>query len=357
MKIAIVTLYGLFNYGNRLQNYALQSVLELLGNKVETLAVEPEPNGLKRIIKKYVKKEDGKILLQKKIERIREENFRKFTEDYIHTRYICNKERLIYASYGKQYDAVVVGSDQVWNPLFWEEEGVESSSNNYLLKFCDNKIAYASSFGIGELPLSYEKIFATELKTFNAISVREKEGMTIVNKLIQQKIHVVLDPTMLLSAQEWRKIQSPNRCIDQKYIVTYFLGEQEGSLKEYIESISKKNELEIINIMDSNTNIYGKGPEVFLNLIDNAELCFTDSFHATVFSTLFHTPFIVTERKHSNKSNMNSRITTLLEVLGLEKRMDWQKTDNPFACDFTEADSRIEREKKKSIAFLVDAIN
>lgn len=359
MKIAIVTLYGFFNYGNRLQNYALQNCIEKMGHKVETIAVEVKEPCLKKFAKKYLEKKEGYICVKKKAERIRSRNFHVFNENYIKTRILRQNDMLIPKDIAYQYDHFIVGSDQVWNPLFWEKGERSTDLYNFMLKFApkQKRIAYAASFGIDKLPCEWENLFADALNEFHKISVREEEGKKIVTSLSHKDVSVVLDPTMLLHADEWRKIERkeilPKK---EKYLLTYFLGEQSEEVKKKIERIGLKNNCRIINLMDSNeTKFYEVGPEGFVTLIDYAEAIYTDSFHATVFSILFQKPFVVLSRKHKNQSDMNSRLSTLLKSFNLEKCMSDSIEDNLPYCDYDLCERLLEIKREESLAYLRDA--
>ena len=360
MKIGIITLYGEFNYGNRLQNYALQRTLELLGYKAVTLVVDSKTNIMKKYLKKFLHKKNDQIKLIPRNEKKRERNIKTFTNRYINTEFYKTNDGKMPIKVNEFFDCFVVGSDQVWNPLFWGDERFDAEAYNYFLSFAEpqKRISYAASFGISELPEKYQKNFKHLLEGFNHISVRESDGADIVNSITTKLANIVLDPTMLLEVDEWRKVSSQGIKPKFRYIVTYFLGDQENEFLLYINELSLKYGYEIINIMDEKcVEYYTGGPDTFLSLIDNAEICFSDSFHATVFSILFHTPFVVVDRKHSNNSNMNSRINTLLSKFDMIDRSDWRRIEDPFKCSFEKANLILELEKKQSLIFLKDSLN
>lgn len=360
MKVAIITLYGFFNYGNRLQNYALQEAIEKLGCDVVSISVDSKKEIIKGSIKRYIEKKDGKICFVPSIERVREKNFRLFTSDHIKTKHYTRASRAFDSGIESDFDCFVVGSDQVWNPLFWEKEGFEKSANNYLLKFVKTKkkIAYAASYGVGEIKEEHRSSFAENLPFFDCVTVREEVGACISKSIANVDAEVVLDPTMLLDKDEWRSIEKGYYSKSKKYVAVYFLGEQPDSVHKKIFDYAKKIDADVIDIMDiSNKIIYQRGPESFIELIDNAEACFTDSFHASVFSIIFHTPFVTYGRKHANKSNMNSRIETLLKTLALQDRMCFNvMADLNMECDFETSDMLLKKERMRSITILKNAI-
>ena len=360
MKIAIVTLFGFSNYGNRLQNYALQEAIKTEGHDVTSLVANSSKEILKSKVKSFITRQNGKISLVPQFERIRENNIKSFSEQYITSQLIIRKDRKFDLSLEDQFDCFVVGSDQVWNPLFWEKEGFERSANNYLLQFVRDKkkIAYAASFGIPDIPEKYHTLFKDALSRFDMVTLREEIGLQIVKDLVGLDTRVVLDPTMLLSAEKWRSIEPGTVNTKRKYVVLYFLGKQSKQIYDEIWHFARKNDAEIIDMMDeSNKDIYTMGPEAFIEYIDKAMMCFTDSFHATVFSILFHTPFITYDRKHANNSNMNSRIETLLGKFNLKHRLyRGSESLQEMFVDYSEADGILNFEKEQSLNVLNEAL-
>lgn len=355
MKVAIITLYGFFNYGNRLQNYALQTALENLGVQAETIV--GKENIIKYIIKRFFYKDGEKVKLLDKKEIIREHNFRKFSSKYISTKKVITEQKKFTNSLDCQYEHYIVGSDQVWNPLFWGGDENSYEFNNYLLKFVSpqKRIAYAASFGISELPAKWEIAMIEEIGKFEHISLREIEGKEILENKVQQNLVTVLDPTMLVEVSQWRKLTKKIKwTLKKPYILTCFLGECSMDVKNHIEELAAKENKMIVELMDVNSKYYLSGPEMFLTLIDNAELVFTDSYHTTIFSILFHTPFVVVNREHSNKSDMSGRVSTLLKTFGLQDRFGMQA--NMYGCDFSQVENILKEEREKSLEFLKNAL-
>lgn len=357
MKIALVTLYGFFNYGNRLQNYALQEILKKQGHTVTSLAVIH--NGIiKGFIKKFIYKKKKKIYFRQNIEIKRENQIKNFSDKYINTKVLYRKDKCFTKELEKEFDVFIVGSDQVWNPMFWEDNDLSSELNNYLLGFVKNKpkIAYAASFGINRLPDKWKERIRKKLLNFEYISVREDAGAEIVYDCISKKVPIVSDPVILLTINEWRMIESNKINKERKYFLTYFLGKQPESVIENIRQNAKKEEAEVIELYNpKNKEAYCSGPETFLEYIDKAILVYTDSYHATVFSILFHTPFVVYGRNHNNRIDMNSRIKTLLKKIGLENC--FEKKEELLKCDFILADKRVKELRESSIEFIKQALS
>lgn len=193
-----------------------------------------------------------------------------------------------------------------------------------------------------------------------AISMREKAGAELVKKLTGRDVPVVVNPTILLSKEEWQKIEMvPEWYNREKYILTYFL----GNPSPIIKSIAKKNNWKIYNLMDKdNFDLYTSRVEEFIYLINHAQLVATDSFHACVFSILMNTPFLVVNRKEIGMADMTSRIDTLMELFGYQDRYlvndKCNLSDEEILnMDFSNVKDIQEREKRRSKDFLEKALN
>ena len=366
-KVGILTINDNNNYGNRLQNYAVQKILNHKKINAITLKNQVDCNFKCKNLKLYSLKVIKSILIDLKIEqgRIRRNilgknpmqgrqnafrNFNKYIKFSKRRLLISHKKKI-----NKKYDYFIVGSDQVWNPNFNRLSYVD------LLEFANpnKRISFSASFGISQLPEKYKEETKEELKKFKMISVREDAGKKIVEELTGRKdIEVLVDPTMLLTADEWDEVsKKPKQLHTDRYILNYFLGELSEERKKQINKIAKDNNCEVINILDKNSPFYQTGPSEFLYLEKNAFLICTDSFHSSVFSIIYNRPFIVFDREDSNE-NMNSRIDTLLKKFNLEYRKYTGKiTDKYLKCDYSEAHEIIKKERGKAIAFLNKALD
>lgn len=359
--LAILTLSGNYNYGNRLQNYAIQEVYKKFGLEVNTIWNEiglnngPVLTPIKRI-KNFIKPLIGKTNYDKyTFKRIK--TFSNFTNKYIsNSSYIMkNDDNKILNS---MYDYFSVGSDQVWNYTFRD-----LISSDFLMFADKNKtISYAPSFGVSNIPKEQEHKYIDGLKHIKHLSVREEAGKKIIEKLTGRDAQVVLDPTMLLSKEEWIKIEhKPDDLTNKKYIVTYFLDNISKEKKDTIDRLAKENNLEVINLANIynyfDLKAYVYGPSEFLYLFNHAELILTDSFHACVFSIIFNKPFYVFDRE-GNMESMNSRLDTLLGLLKLtDRKVDTiNGITNIFDCDYEESYKILEQEKLKSLEFIKEAL-
>ena len=321
MKIGKITLDGFYNYGNILQSYALQEVLLRYANQVESLWHEPD-NFLPRTWWKWSWKELVKFLIDWKgfrrdflnghigREMVRQSRIKMFCDRYIHMRYIDADLKTLEA----EYDAFIVGSDQVWNYHFTKLE-------DSLLTFADKRkrFSYAASICTPSVPPEVEEKLRDGFQGMCAVSVREEEGAEFVRQISGCSAEVHVDPTMLLAAEEWRSVaRKPQWSAEQGYLLTYFLGKRPDA----IDRIAREYALSVVNLLDDDVfDHYVTDVEEFLWLIDHAALFYTDSFHGTVFSILFRTPFVVCNRMgDSTSEKMSSRIDTLLQRFDLTAR-------------------------------------
>lgn len=366
LKIAIITINDNNNYGNRLQNYALQQFLKILCVSIDSIWYDKKENSIlnrklwswKSIIKYIINRKNFREYANKYYLRdvLRLYSIRKFTQRYINTKYDFTIKKNI----NDEYDYFIVGSDQVWNPNFWYDEKINSIAR--FLKFAskEKRIAYAASIAIPKIPKDKEKFFKDSLNEMKAISMREKAGADLVKKLTGREVPVVVDPTILLTKEEWLKIEMiPEWYKGEKYILTYFL----GNPSSVIENIAKKNNWEIYNLMDKNNfDLYTSRVENFIYLINHAQLVVTDSFHASVFSILMNTPFLVVNRQEIGMADMTSRIDTLMELFGYQDRYIVNgKCDlldeEILYMDFSNVKTIQDREIKRSTAYMKDALN
>ncbi len=352
-KVGIVTIYDTNNYGNRLQNYAMQEILKKYDLDVETLKNNANTNIKNKKVVEILKRIKNFFNKVKNITNKRARYFKDFDKNINFAKKELRYENA--SNFENNYDYFITGSDQVWNPYFGRLTDID------LLKFAkpNKRISIAASFGVNDIDKKYNEKCSNELKKFKAISVREREGKDIINKISDdiKEVEVVLDPTMMLTAAEWEKvIKKPESLKQERYILNYFLGELDDKIKEKIERIAKENNCKIINLLDKREEMYNSGPSEFLYLIKHAFLICTDSFHSCVFSILFERPFLVIERK--SKNNMSSRIYTLLNTFKLQNRIIKDDIhEDIIKIDYTETMKILQEERKKEENFIKNALD
>ena len=347
-KVGILTIYDIHNYGNRLQNFAVQEFLKEMN--IEPKTIKNENNRyivkIKRLIKALVKHNEYK----------REKNFIRFNKKYINfSNYTvdCKKTNI---KFQNKYDFFITGSDQVWNPTFGRMSDID------FLTFADNakKISFAASFGINEIPNNLKEYYKNNLEKFKALSVREERGKEIIKELTNRNdAAVLLDPTMLISMEKWENIiKEPKMIIKKnikKYILCYFLGNLSENRKKEIKRIANENDCEIINILEKDDPFYTSGPAEFLYLEKNAFLICTDSFHSSVFAILFNRPLVMFDRE-DKEVKMNSRIETLMKKFGLENRWFKDKINNDLIKSDYQTKEILIEERKKAEKFIKEAL-
>lgn len=375
-RIGIVTLNGYFNYGNRLQNYALQETLKSFGYNVETIIIDNEiksrksnnkTHPLKRIsnIKNKPLKDNLNRVQDKiwtvahkkeilKSKSIRKDIFINFTKTYIKETDYTLSNRNVSEQLLRTYDFFVVGSDQVWNPSY------NYGSSLYFLTFAEKnkRIAYAPSFGVSKIPEEIIDNYRTWLNGIDKLSVREDDGARIIKEITSRDVPVVVDPTLLLTKEKWMAVskEATNKP-KGKFLLTYFLGNVPERYRKVIENIAKSNNLEIVSLADiKDKNVYRTGPSEFIDYINSASILCTDSFHGCAFSILMETPFIVFSRVGSQA--MFSRIDTLLNKFGLDSRKaeNIKTNQDVFNIDYSNVASILEKERTKAINFLREAL-
>ena len=370
LKIANLTLDGYFNYGNVLQRYAVCNLLMGLGAEVESLWFSPQAGFLPYLQSHYPWMKDSwdwKTWVKLGInwkgathkmfsgenawEAARNAVIKSFVDRYIPMRYDVDFTRV-----ADEYDYFVTGSDQVWNPYLADLEKL-------FIKFApgEKRIAYAASISCPEIPQDKLQAFIDGVNGMKEISVREQAGADLIQQLTGRRVQVVADPTMLVTAEDWRSIARKPSWLkgDEQLLVTYFLGKRPDSV---IESIARENGLQIVNMLDERVfEHYAIAPEEWLWLIDHARFMYTDSFHGTVFSILFRTPFVVTERVDAGcASKMTSRIDTLLAKFDLSDRRGTNANGymiaSPLDMHYGDVDKVLAEEKQKAKTYLCHAL-
>lgn len=371
MKTAILTITDGQNYGNRLQNYALQQLLLKLDCDVDTIRMNTyrDRNSkkelifiLKQIVKCFMFRRDtyfGQIQRKRK--------FQNFNRLIKWSPFVLQNNESI-PDLAENYDYFICGSDQIWNTRF---KIVNDNIYNHLASFApgEKRISYSASFGTQELETGVKELFRKELAVYKALSVREEAGLEIIRSLCNRTdAQVVLDPTLMVGPDEWSLIaHRPSYANNEKYVLTYFLSGRSEQMCVYIGDVCRKLGAIPINLdiefLSDNTigNIkqFCTSPDEFLWLVKHAECVLTDSYHATAFSILFHKPFAIFMRNLANNQNeIGTRIDNLLSLFDLQRfRGDIKKPDIvPGKYDFAYVDQVLERERKRSEEFLRKAL-
>lgn len=358
-RIGIVTLPLRINYGGILQAYALQTVLERLGGQVSVIQTEhsgyPIPHGLNAFfiyVKRALLKALGISDIPVRAEYVLNQqwpvvsaNTRQFVEQHIHLKVVNSYDQLD----STDYDVLVVGSDQVWRPLY------SNLYQNYL-QFAEHwdvkRVAYAASYGTNEKEYTSEQIDKCNplIRRFNAVSVREDSGVILCKEYFGIQAQHVLDPTLLLGKEDYiRLIEDKGIGLSEGNLFVYLLDENEEK-KVFVNRIVKEKNLTPFFVKAKSDYKYASVEdriqphvEKWLRAFMDAKFVITDSFHGCVFSILFNKPFIAI----GNSERGMARFNSLLRMFNLEDRLvldirkqksildtsiDWDKVNHILVC-------------------------
>lgn len=346
-KIGIVSCYDTYNYGSRLQSFALQKAIEIMGYDSEIIKYSRSKDFQELFFEKILRIENifnvswwnsklnkkntnvkyEKAIIEKKKERL------KALDEFSYNKMFFSVNKGTRQELNRcvdDYDIFVAGSDQIWNPC-------NISSPYNMMSFVSKdkyKFSYASSFGVGKIPVKLYPLYVKYLKGFNNISVREESGAQIIKKLLGRTATIVVDPTLLLDVAEWNHLEAESSYIlpEHKYAFAYFLGENIKQRK-LVKKISEEKGVYLIdfphligvNTSDgeySDSEVYNANPQDMLRIIKHAEYIFTDSFHVTIFSFLFKRKVLTFARyADKDKNSTNSRLLTLFNYFCPEDKL------------------------------------
>ena len=348
-KIGVITINGNYNYGNRLQNYALEKVINSLGYHSETI-VFPQKRDLKQKLKKIKNFFNGTERARSKdfnkMIDVKSKAFESFQKNYLNN--VCYEDLNLL----NDFDRFIVGSDQVWNPS-WK------LIDEYWLRFTseEKRFSYAASMATNVVHKSNTKKLPKYLKEMNEISVREKESINLIKSISGRKASVVLDPTMLLTKEHYNDLianDQNTRCkFNSQYIMVYALTGLDPVMERKLKKYAEKNNLKLIYVMGNyyHSDHLALSPLEFLEGIKNAELIISDSFHCGVFSIIFEKQFILFNRNDGQL--MNERMTTLLSKFNLMNRAyDGKNFEQYGKIDYDLVSKKLESERLKSLEYL-----
>ena len=360
MKVGIITFHRALNYGALLQAFALRYSLSKLGAEAQILdyrnPIMEDMYSYPSFLQRKNLKDKVKFLLQGKSELKRRAKFENYRSKYLNlSNELHTEEDMKLVS--DKYDKFITGSDQVWN------YGAHNFDKNYFLEFVNEstkKYSYAASVGISSLPKDYIAEYKSALSDFAMCSVREKQGLEILRTLGIENRRIDLDPTMLLTKEEWLSQFNISVNPKQKYIFAYYF-ELTDTLRSYIEQLAKKMDCTVVFVGNplkvpfrcKCKALKTADPIDFVNAIANAEYVVTNSFHGTAFSIIFNKKFYVELLKTDAK--VNSRIENILHVFSLGKRIidTHYKEDD---VDWNLVNSQMSEMRKESLDYLKEIL-
>ena len=325
------------NYGALLTCYALQKSIKKLGFM---------PKVINYISPRYYKNKDNCLSGD-------------FSKKYLDLTNLCLNENDL-ECLNSQTNTFIVGSDQVWRHRYFWGQGKNIFQLNFT-KAEAKKIAYAASFGTdefegGQLDTALTKYY---IQRFDAISVREDDGVDICRRTFDVAAAHVLDPVFLPEIKDWNKLIDNSTCTNKNFIATYILDVSDTS-KKIVQNVKMFfNNEDIINLRDAQTQKSQKSVEDWLYAIKNCRFFITDSFHGACFAIIFNKPFICL----ANINRGYSRFKSLFKIFGLENRCVLNADDvknNPVLfdeIDFSAINSVLKTEKERSLNWLKAALN
>ena len=337
MKIGIITQPLQNNYGGILQNYALQEVIKRLNHTPITLDQESRAFAIKTIVISNLvtfvnnilnsKNKRKYIRNVKKTEReVINKNTQRFIDKYIsYVKGLKTDDDYKNALRRNNIQTLIVGSDQVWRPLYCKK--ITRSYFDFAKGLDIKRIAYAASFGVDTWEYSKQETKNCKelIKAFNAVSVREESGIELCNVNLEKQATMVLDPTLLLEKEDYISIVENEKTEKSEGNLFAYILDPNQQNEALITSVSERLGLSPFkvmpksNIMNDSTieNCIFPGVDKWLRAFMDAEFVVCDSFHGAVFSIIFNKPFII----YGNKERGMSRFNSLLKLFGLEDRL------------------------------------
>ncbi|MBR5506646.1 MAG: polysaccharide pyruvyl transferase family protein [Clostridia bacterium] len=361
MKIDIITLHRVFNYGSVLQTYATQKVFSDMGYDVKVIDYIPRNWQISKrmFLKSSVKRNFLKDVIYRIFRGvsiiIKSRNFGGFLKRNLN----LTKKYMSFEKLQKNpplADVYCTGSDQVWNTDYC---GVDKA---FFLRFAPKgakRIAFAASFGMTELPDDQRSVISEYLTDYDSISLRENSAVDLVNSLGIDAIEII-DPTLQISGDEWRKLAS-KRLVKEKYLILMLLYSEDNNATEIARKIADEKGLKLIKISWDlkkpplvDKLFTHRPPDEFLSLFYHADYVVTNSFHGLAFSINFGKQFTICKR-----NEYNSRIESLLSLTGLEDRMvdsTLDGVDYNAKIDYESVNEVLERERQKAKNFIVESL-
>lgn len=369
MKIAILTQPLRFNYGGILQNFALQTVLKRMGHEVVTL--DPKRYrytwcqyirySLQHLIGRYIKGHKHTVVLEEwnrdKPIRTMGRNTFSFIDHNIKRREYSDLSQDIHS---KDYDAYIVGSDQVWRPEY---------NPNLLNMFLDftsgwdvKRVAYAASFGVDTWSQPHEvTVKCSDLfKNFNWISVREDSGVTLCRDVFDVEATHVLDPTLLLTKEDYISMLKLNKVKKSEGNLLVYILDYTNEKEKAIKQIAEEKNLVPFRVNSDyenyNAELYDRiqpPVEQWVRGFYDADYVVTDSFHACVFSIIFRKPFVL----FANKDRGLSRFHSLWKQLSLNEGMITKASEyKDFCVILSDTESNLWKLRNESLSKLREVL-
>lgn len=371
MKIGLITLHD-YNYGSALQCFATQTYIdknygdcvlikrEVPANRVKSILKTLSgyaglcichPLQIQAIVEQIKAQRSGSLTItQNSLKEIKSFNYNHISTETVQYRQLKQLAKT------DEFSFFFSGSDQVWNGARVDNYDM------FFLRFApqSKRVAWAPSFGSGYISSYNKKLYKKYISDFSFLSCREESGKQLIERFTSKKAALICDPVQLLTAEEWRTLYNKNALVfnNQPYILLFFIDEISDFAVERALQIQKKSGYPVYSFgyrypkfekIPDYKHIDGS-PFDFLKMIDQAQLVLTDSFHASVFSLIFHTEFYTYTRKYSHSQNQSTRIESLLARAGVKGRFDAEEDAPPV--NFNNADALFNKERMMADNYL-----
>lgn len=357
MRVGIFTFPNSDSYGAVLQMYALYHTVETLGHTPEVInyqnAYMKEQKHIRRR-RTWLRRILGQLLhhrMRRKFQLFEKKRMERYPKAPM-------SDPAGLPELTKRYDSVICGSDQVWNP------DITGGDMSYFLNFCDehtNRVAYAPSFGIDAFSQEFCESISGELEQFHALSIRESVGQTLIWDLLHKEVPVVVDPTLLMTAENWEPLEQKHPMAEGDYIL-YYTVRSSQTLWHHALALAEKKGMKLIVVggnplkvrLAKNENIQYAvdiGPEEWLYLVHHARYVVTNSFHGTAFSINYRKDFYV-----EFSSLTNSRLAQITQTLGLSAQITGEKPLSGETVDYSVTDQVLPQMRKASMDYLSCAL-
>ena len=344
------------NYGSALQTWALHQAMKKLGHIPVLIDYCPDiladKDPLNPFGNMWDKDDESKKMVELTMPAIHE-NFQKFDRFYRdrfdRTKNMYTSENFDNVVSDENLDGFVCGSDTIFCP---DEFGFDDGYYANYRVMRGNSVSYAASFGDPHFTDETYLILNERVRNFKALGIRENHMIPYLKKHTSVPVQRVIDPTLLLKAEEYDRIIS-DKNETEKYLLLY-ARRYSPAMEAYAERLARENSLKIIDISLRAVNAekghimaYNAGVEEFLSLVKNAEFVVTNSFHGSIFSVLFRRPFVVFSREQSN-----NKIEELLDLFGIRYRMLVTGNGKYAEIDYDAVHQNIAEARMTSFEFL-----
>ncbi|SHJ97335.1 Polysaccharide pyruvyl transferase [Tangfeifania diversioriginum] len=369
MRVGILTFHFGYNYGAVMQAYALQQYLSNYGYSVKIINYTPPNIKYRPYITQLISRKISVTKVRKIIKKIKYAPRQKDAFELFKGKCFNLSEVISYVELSKittEYDAIIVGSDQIWNP---SQHKLASYFLAHLNNYKGKRISYAPCCAFNKVEDINKLKLQNALNNFDAISVRNKETERFVFELIGKTPSIVVDPTLLW---DFKELIEKEPIISGKYILTYILGSEiTGGHKKVIDELRKKYAgIKIISVIltENNPQLFNWSDEVFwyaspiewLNLFYYSTFVYTDSFHGVLFAIKFQKPFLAyyTEMARASRFiDLVNRFDVLQDFI--VDSYDEITTKNSFQkeIDFNVLKEKLRKEVEKSNNFLHESLS